>query len=39
VRDKFSDLLDQINASGEYNDEIEASLKKAVEDFKRSGAY
>jgi len=39
VRDKFSDLLDQISASGEYNDEIEASLKKAVEDFKRSGAY
>ncbi len=39
VRDKFSDLLDQINASGEYNDEIEASLKKAVEDFQRSGAY
>ncbi|MCZ6517192.1 MAG: F0F1 ATP synthase subunit alpha [Gammaproteobacteria bacterium] len=39
VRDKFSDLLDQINASGDYNDEIEASLKKAVEDFKRSGAY
>ena len=39
VGDKFSDLLDQINASGEYNDEIEASLKKAVEDFKRSGAY
>ncbi len=39
VRDKFSDLLDQINASGDYDDEIEASLKKAVEDFKRSGAY
>jgi F-type H+-transporting ATPase subunit alpha len=39
VRDKFSDLLDQINATGDYNDEIEASLKNAVEDFKRSGAY
>jgi F-type H+-transporting ATPase subunit alpha len=39
VRDKFSELLDQINASGDYDDEIEASLKKAVEDFKRSGAY
>ena len=39
VRDKFSDLLDQIDATGDYNDEIEASLKNAVEDFKRSGAY
>ena len=39
VRDKFGDLLDQINATGDYNDEIEASLKNAVEDFKRSGAY
>ncbi len=39
VRDKFSDLLDEINATGDYNDEIEASLKNAVEDFKRSGAY
>ena len=39
VRDKFSDLVDQINATGHYNDEIEAGLKNAVEDFKRSGAY
>ncbi len=39
VRDKFSDLVDQINATGDYNDEIEAGLKNAVEDFKRSGAY
>ncbi|SVA75429.1 uncharacterized protein METZ01_LOCUS128283 [marine metagenome] len=39
VRDKFSDLVDQINATGDYNDEIKAGLKNAVEDFKRSGAY
>ena len=39
VRDKFSDLVDQINATGDYNDEIETGLKNAVEDFKRSGAY
>ncbi|HEX6992964.1 MAG TPA: F0F1 ATP synthase subunit alpha [Gammaproteobacteria bacterium] len=32
-------LLDHINASGDYNDEIEAELKKAVEGFKASGAY
>jgi len=27
-------LIDKINEKGDYNDEIEASLKKAVEDFK-----
>jgi len=32
-------LLDHINASGDYNDEIEAQLAKAVEGFKSSGAY
>jgi hypothetical protein len=39
VREKFSDLVDQINTSGDYNDEIEAGLKNAVESFKRSGTY
>ena len=39
VREKFSALLDKLNATGEYNDEIEAGLKEAVEDFKRNGAY
>jgi len=32
-------LLDHINATGDYNDEIEGQLKKAVEGFKASGAY
>ena len=32
-------LLDHINASGDYNDEIEAELTKAVEGFKATGAY
>ena len=27
-------MIDKINEKGDYNDEIEASLKKAVEDFK-----
>ena len=39
VREKFGALLDKLNATGEYNDEIEAGLKEAVEDFKRNGAY
>jgi F-type H+-transporting ATPase subunit alpha len=39
VREKFGALLDKLNATGEYNDEIEAGLKETVEDFKRNGAY
>ncbi len=29
----------KINASGDFNDEIEAAMKAAIEDFKRTGAY
>lgn len=34
-----ADLLNKINEAGAYNDEIEAQLKKAVEDFKRTGSW
>jgi F-type H+-transporting ATPase subunit alpha len=34
-----ADLIDQINSSGDLNDEIEASLKALVEGFKATGAY
>ena len=39
ARDNYSELLDQINESGDYNDEIEAGLKALLEEFKSSGAY
>ena len=39
ARDKFGDLIDKINASGDYDDDIAAGLRNIVEDFKRSGAY
>ncbi len=39
ARDKHSDLLDRINESGDYNDEIKAGLKALLEEFKSSGAY
>ncbi len=39
ARDNHAELLDQINESGDYNDEIKAGLKKLVEEFKSSGAY
>ena len=39
ARDNHAELLDRINDSGDYNDEIQAGLKKLVEEFKTSGAY
>jgi F-type H+-transporting ATPase subunit alpha len=39
VNEKFVELMEKINASGDYNDEIAAGLKEAVEDFKRNGTY
>ena len=37
--DSASDLAQKINDTGDYNDEIEAELKKFVEDFKATGTY
>jgi F-type H+/Na+-transporting ATPase subunit alpha len=39
MRASQGDLMDKINASGDYNDEIEASLRAAVEDFKATGTW
>ncbi len=39
LRDKNADLLAQINDTGDFNDDIEASMKAAIEDFKANGAY
>ncbi len=39
VKSRFGDLLDRINQNGDYNDEIAAELKKAIEDFKANGVY
>ncbi len=36
---KFKALMDRINESGDYNDEIADELHKAVKDFKATGAY
>ncbi|MDX2458386.1 MAG: F0F1 ATP synthase subunit alpha [Gammaproteobacteria bacterium] len=32
-------LLDTINTTGDYNDEIVAGLKSAIEDFKKNGTW
>jgi F-type H+-transporting ATPase subunit alpha len=39
VRAHCKELLDKINASGDYDKDIEAGLRKAVQDFKSTGAY
>ena len=38
IRAEHADLIAQMN-QGDYNDEIEASLKQAVEDFKANGSW
>lgn len=39
VRTNHADLLDRINETGDYNAEIEAELRKAVETFKATQAW
>jgi len=39
MHSQYKDLLDNINDTGDYNDEIEASLAKAIEDFKAKGTW
>ena len=39
VRSQHRELLDTINRTGEYDDETEAALHRAVEDFKAKGSW
>ena len=39
MRSQHKELLDNINSTGDFNDEIEAGLTKAVEDFKAKGSW
>ena len=39
VRANHAELMDTINATGDYNDDIVNGLRKAIEDFKVNGAY
>jgi F-type H+/Na+-transporting ATPase subunit alpha len=32
-------LIDKVNASGDWNDEIEAAFKKGIEEFKQTGSW
>ena len=39
IKSKNSDLLDSINATGDYDDEIAGKIAAAIEDFKANGVY
>ena len=39
IKSNHSDLLDSINATGDYNDEITGKIAAAIEDFKANGVY
>ena len=39
LRSNNADLLDRINESGDFNDEIAAEMKAAIEQFKASSTY
>ena len=39
LKSQHADLLEKINASGDFNDEIESGMAKAIEDFKANNAW
>ena len=39
MKSNQADLLAQINETGDFNDDIAASMKSALEDFKANGVY
>ncbi|MGD8643981.1 MAG: F0F1 ATP synthase subunit alpha, partial [Chromatiales bacterium] len=39
LRSEHQDLLDDINTNADYNDEISAKMKKAIEDFKQNHTW
>jgi len=39
MRSQHGSMLDNINNTGDYNDDIEASLAKAIEEFKAKGTW
>ncbi len=39
LRSSQSELLDKINTSGDYNDEIAGAMRKAMDDFKANNTW
>ncbi len=39
IKSNYGELLDKINSTGDYNDEIEAGMRAALDDFKAKGVF
>ncbi len=39
VKGNNADLIDQINETGDFNDDIEAAMRSALDDFKSKGVF
>jgi len=39
MRSEYADFMDQIDETGDYNDEVVATLKEAIEKFKATQTY
>ena len=39
IKSNNGDLLERINESGDYDDDIEAAMRAALDDFKANGVY
>ncbi len=39
IKSNYAELLDQINSTGDYNDDIEAAMRAALDDFKAKGVF
>ncbi len=39
MRTNYGELMDKINETGDWNDELEAEMKTAVEEFATTGSY
>ena len=39
LKSNNGDLLDKINESGDYDDDIEAAMRAALDNFKANGVY
>ena len=39
LKSNNGDLLDRINESGDYDDDIEAAMRSALDNFKANGVY
>jgi len=39
MKSNYAELMDKINESGDFDDDIEAAMKSALDDFKANGVY